>query len=66
MVGGKTGDHLEQLCLDGVALTTLHCASLDLGGLFAVNMTLKEGSLSRYPAWEEYKRRIWLLLPLVI
>jgi protein-S-isoprenylcysteine O-methyltransferase Ste14 len=36
------------------------------GGLFAVNMILKEASMSRYPEWEQYKRRSWLLLPLVI
>ena len=36
------------------------------GGLFVVNMILKEASMSRYPEWEQYKRRSWLLLPLVI
>jgi protein-S-isoprenylcysteine O-methyltransferase Ste14 len=33
------------------------------GGLFAVNMTLKEASMSRYPEWAEYKKRSWWLLP---
>ena len=33
------------------------------GGLFAVNMTLKEASMSRYPEWAEYRRRSWRLLP---
>ena len=33
------------------------------GGLFAVNMMLKEVSLSRYPEWEEYRRRSWWLFP---
>jgi protein-S-isoprenylcysteine O-methyltransferase Ste14 len=36
------------------------------GGLFAVNMTLQEASLSRYPGWAEYKRRSWWLLPPVL
>jgi hypothetical protein len=36
------------------------------GGLFAVNMRLKEASMSRYPEWEQYKRPTWLLLPMVI
>jgi len=35
-------------------------------GLFAVNIRLKEASMSRYPAREQYKRHTWLLLPLVI
>jgi protein-S-isoprenylcysteine O-methyltransferase Ste14 len=35
-------------------------------GMFAVNMTLKEASLSRYPEWVEYKRRSWWLLPPVL
>ena len=34
--------------------------------LFAVNIRLKEASMSRYPEWEQYKRHTWLLLPLVI
>jgi protein-S-isoprenylcysteine O-methyltransferase Ste14 len=36
------------------------------GGLFAVNMTLKEASLSRYPEWAQYKKRSWWLLPPVL
>jgi protein-S-isoprenylcysteine O-methyltransferase Ste14 len=32
-------------------------------GLFAVNIALKEASMSRYPEWEQYKKRSWLLLP---
>ena len=32
-------------------------------GLFAVNMTLKEASMSRYPEWAAYKQRSWWLLP---
>lgn len=32
-------------------------------GLFAVNMTLKEASMARYPEWADYKRRSWWLLP---
>ena len=36
------------------------------GGLFAVNMTLKEASMSRYPEWAEYKKRSWWLLPPVL
>src|SRR5262249_49149050 len=36
------------------------------GGLFAVNMALKESSLSRYPGWAEYRRRSWWLLPPIL
>lgn len=32
-------------------------------GLFAVNMTMKEASMSRYPEWAAYKKRSWWLLP---
>jgi protein-S-isoprenylcysteine O-methyltransferase Ste14 len=34
-------------------------------GLFAVNMTLKEASMSRHPEWAAYRRRSWWLVPLV-
>jgi protein-S-isoprenylcysteine O-methyltransferase Ste14 len=36
------------------------------GGLFAVNITLKEVSMSRYPEWEQYKKRSWRLLPPIL
>jgi protein-S-isoprenylcysteine O-methyltransferase Ste14 len=36
------------------------------GGLFAVNMKLKEASMSRYPEWLEYKKRSWWLLPPIL
>jgi protein-S-isoprenylcysteine O-methyltransferase Ste14 len=36
------------------------------GGQFAVNMTLKEASMSRYHEWADYKKRSWWLLPLVL
>lgn len=36
------------------------------GGLFAVNITLKEVSLSRYPEWEQCKRHTWRLLPPIL
>jgi len=32
-------------------------------GIFAVNMALKEASLSRHPGWAEYRRRTGWLLP---
>jgi len=32
-------------------------------GIFLVNMLLKEESLSRYPAWRDYKARTGMLLP---
>ena len=32
-------------------------------GLFAVNMMMKEASLSRYPGWQEYKKNSKWLLP---
>jgi protein-S-isoprenylcysteine O-methyltransferase Ste14 len=34
--------------------------------VFAVNMVMKEASLSRYPGWAEYRRRSWWLLPFVL
>lgn len=34
--------------------------------VFAVNMTMKEASLSRHPGWAEYRRRSWWLLPFVL
>ncbi|TXH87787.1 MAG: DUF1295 domain-containing protein [Rhodoferax sp.] len=36
------------------------------GGLFAVNMVLKEASMSRYPGWTAYKKRSWWLLPFIL
>lgn len=32
-------------------------------GLFAVNMVMKEASMSRYPEWAAYKKRSWWLVP---
>jgi len=32
-------------------------------GLFAINMKLKEASMSRYAQWADYKKRSWWLLP---
>ncbi len=34
-------------------------------GVFAVNMTLKEASMARYPEWAAYRKRSWWLLPYV-
>lgn len=34
-------------------------------GVFAVNMTLKETSMSRYPEWAAYKKRSWWLIPYI-
>lgn len=34
-------------------------------GVFAVNMAMKEASMSRYPEWAAYKRRTWWLVPFV-
>lgn len=33
------------------------------GGLFSVNMAMKEASMSRYPEWAAYKTRSWWLVP---
>ena len=33
--------------------------------LFAVNMVMKEASMSRYPEWAEYRKRSWWLVPFV-
>ena len=35
-------------------------------GLFAVNMIMKEASMSRYPEWASYKKRTWWLIPYVL
>ena len=35
-------------------------------GLFAVNMVMKEASMSRYPDWAAYKQRSWWLIPFVL
>lgn len=35
-------------------------------GLFMVNMTLKEASMSRYPEWAAYKKRSWWLIPFIL
>jgi len=32
-------------------------------GVFAVNMNLKEASLSRHPGWAKYRARTWWLVP---
>lgn len=34
--------------------------------VFAVNMVMKEASLSRYPEWAAYKKRTWWLVPYVL
>lgn len=34
--------------------------------VFAVNMVMKEASLSRHLGWDEYRRRSWWLLPFVL
>jgi protein-S-isoprenylcysteine O-methyltransferase Ste14 len=36
------------------------------GGLFAVNMVMKEASMSRYPEWADYRKRSWWLVPGVL
>jgi protein-S-isoprenylcysteine O-methyltransferase Ste14 len=35
-------------------------------GLFAVNMVMKEASMSRYPEWAAYKKRSWWLIPFLL
>jgi hypothetical protein len=32
-------------------------------GLFAVNMAMKEASMSRYPEMAAYRKRSWWLVP---
>lgn len=34
--------------------------------VFAVNMVMKEASMSRYPEWQNYRKRSWWLLPGVL
>ncbi|MHC5539621.1 methyltransferase family protein [Singulisphaera rosea] len=36
------------------------------GGVFSVNMILKEARMSRHPEWADYKRRSWWLLPPIL
>jgi hypothetical protein len=57
-------DDLRQFRPDGLALAAGGGAGLGLaGGLFSVNMVLKEASMSRYPEWAAYKKRTWWLVP---
>ena len=35
-------------------------------GLFAVNMIMKEASMSRYPEWDKYRSETWWLVPFVL
>ena len=35
-------------------------------GLVAVNMVMKEASMSRYPDWAAYKKRSWWLIPFLL
>ena len=35
-------------------------------GCFAVNMVLKEASLSRHSGWVAYRQRTWWLLPFIL
>jgi len=35
-------------------------------GLFAVNMVMKEASMSRYPEWATYRERTWWLIPFLL
>ncbi|MDX1498140.1 MAG: DUF1295 domain-containing protein [Salinisphaeraceae bacterium] len=35
-------------------------------GLFAVNMNMKEASMSRYPEWAAYKKRSWWVIPYIL
>jgi hypothetical protein len=54
---------LCQLCDDGLALAAIFGACLVWSGLFAVNMIMKEASMSRYPEWQAYRARTGWLLP---
>ena len=36
------------------------------GGMFSVNMAMKEASMSRYPEWAAYKKRSWWLVPYLV
>lgn len=36
------------------------------GGVFAVNMVMKEASLARHPGWAAYRARTWWLIPGVL
>jgi protein-S-isoprenylcysteine O-methyltransferase Ste14 len=61
----------EMLTYGSFALMVWHWLSFVVlawiwGGLFAVNMRLKEASMSRCPEWDQYKRHTWLLLPMLI
>ena len=54
----------EMMTYGSFALTVWHWLPVAVlawiwGRQFAVNMTLKEASLSRYPEWAQYKKRSW-------
>ena len=55
-----------RLRVDGVALAAGRGWPRVCGGLFAVNMTPKEASMSRYSEWARCKKRSLWLLPLVL
>ena len=58
----------EMMIYTGLALMVWHWyPPLLLGciwtGLFAVNMVMKEASMSRYSEWEAYRARTWWIIP---
>jgi protein-S-isoprenylcysteine O-methyltransferase Ste14 len=58
----------EMLIYAGLALIVWHWYPALLlaaiwGNLFAVNMAMKEASMSRYPEWEAYRARTWWVIP---
>jgi protein-S-isoprenylcysteine O-methyltransferase Ste14 len=58
----------EMMIYAGLALIVWHWYPVLLlaaiwGNLFAVNMAMKEASMSRYPEWEAYRARTWWVIP---
>ena len=61
----------EMMIYGSFALVVLHwfpvlVLAMVWGGLFSINMIMKEVSMSRYPEWASYKRRSWWLIPFVL
>ena len=61
----------EMMIYGALALMVLHwfpvlVLAMVWGGLFSINMIMKEASMSRYPQWAAYKKRSWWLIPFML
>lgn len=60
----------EMMIYGSFALLVMHwfpvlVLAMIWGGLFSINMIMKEASMSRYADWADYRRRSWWLVPFV-